>query len=153
MTDVKIRQVKPDDKPEWLRMRISLWPHHDPNELEQELDKLLANQAKEPVFVAERPEKGLCGFIEVSIRDKAKGCKTKNVGYIEGWYVDSDMRQKGIGRMLVQAAENWARNQGCQEMASDTTNNYPISRTAHKSLGYEEIEISFHYRKLLIPNQ
>lgn len=149
MTDVKIRQVTQDDKAEWLRMRITLWARHNPNELEQELDKLLANLSKEPVFVAGRPDKGLCGFIEVSIRQSDKGCKTKNVGYIEGWYVDSDMRKRGIGRMLVQAAEKWAKNQGCQEMASDTTNNYPISRTVHKSLGYEEIEISYHYRKSL----
>ena len=43
MTSVKIRQVTPDDKAEWLRMRIALWTRHKPKELEQELDKLLAN--------------------------------------------------------------------------------------------------------------
>ena len=149
MTNVKIRRVTLNDKAVWLRMRIALWHHHDPKELEQELDRLLTNQAKEPVFVAERSDKGLCGFIEVAIREKAAGCKTNNVGYIEGWYVDPDIRQKGIGRRLVDAAENWAREQGCQEMASDTNNKYPISRTAHQSLGYEEIQTSFHYRKLL----
>lgn len=35
-------------------------------------------------------------------------------------------------------------------MGSDTTERYPISPIAHKSLGYEEIETPMNFRKSLI---
>ena len=71
------------------------------------------------VFVAERPDGGLCGFLEAAIRSRANGCDSTPVGYIEGWYVDEDVRRQGVGRALVEAAEAWARSKGCRQMASD----------------------------------
>jgi aminoglycoside 6'-N-acetyltransferase I len=42
------------------------------------------------------------------------------VGYIEGWFVYEALRNRGIGKELMRAAEDWAREHGCREMASDT---------------------------------
>jgi hypothetical protein len=41
------------------------------------------------------------------------------VAYLEGWYVDRDVRRHGIGAALVHAAEAWARERGYRELASD----------------------------------
>jgi GNAT superfamily N-acetyltransferase len=62
---------------------------------------------------------GLCGFLEASIYTWANGCEAMPVGSIEGRYVDLDMRRRGIGRALVEAAEAWARSLGCRQMATD----------------------------------
>jgi aminoglycoside 6'-N-acetyltransferase I len=62
---------------------------------------------------------------------------------VEAWYVDPDWRGQGVGRALVERAEAWAKAQGCQEMASDTTPFYPLSPGAHAALGYQEIERYF----------
>ena len=145
----KIRQLRPNDAPEWFRMRQALWPKHTQSAFEKESVVMLENSQRQPVFVAERTTGGLCGLIELSIRGKAVGCSTSNVGYIEGWYVDPNMRSKGVGRSLVKAAEEWAASMGCSEMASDTTSSYPVSPAAHKALGYEEVKTVYHYRKLL----
>lgn len=67
------------------------------------------------IFVAERASGKLGGFLEADTRDYAEGCDTRNVGYIEGWYVDPDLRLQNIGRALIEAAENWGRHLGCQE--------------------------------------
>ena len=99
------------------------------------------------IIVTERPGGGLCGFVEVSIRDHAEGCSSRDVGYIEGWYVDVDSRRKGIGGDLVRAAEDWARARGCDEMGSDTDSDYPISPAAHAALGYQEVRRYIHFRK------
>jgi len=107
----------------------------------------IASDPEQPVFVAERPEGGLCGLLEVSIRKEAEGCTTDRIGYLEGWFVDPDLRGKGIGQKLVAAAEAWARAQGCTEMASDTTPDYPLSPAAHAKLGYIEIQRTIHFRK------
>ena len=85
----------------------------------------------------------------MSIREQAEGCQTDHIGYLEGWYVDEAWRQQGVGRKLVAAAEAWALAQGCTEMASDTTPEYPISPAAHAHLGYEEVTRTIHYRKVL----
>ncbi len=80
---------------------------------------ILTDETGLAVFVAADPSGCLCGFVEVSLRQSAEGCGTRPVGYIEGWFVDPDYRNQGVGRSLVVAAETWALERGCQEMASD----------------------------------
>ena len=92
---------------------------------------------------------GLCGFIEVSLRDYAEGCQTSPVAYIEGWYVDAESRRHRLGTRLVQAAEAWARRHGLKEIASDTQIENAVSIQAHKVLGYEEVERLVCFRKAL----
>lgn len=131
-------------------MRIALWPHHSAQELESEIETILANPQQGAVFVAEKHGGGLCGFAEVSLKDTAPGCTTCPVGYLEAWYVDADKRRQGIGGLLVCAAEAWARKQGCQEMASDALCDNAVGRDAHAALGYDEEDVLVHFRKWLM---
>ena len=141
-----VRPVQPADAAEWLRMRMALWPDSTPEKEAGEIAQFFANPPL-PVlyaaFVCPRPAAGLCGLVEVSIRTSAPGCTTDRIGYLEAWYVDADLRGKGVGRELAQVAEAWARDQGCREMASDTNPSYPISPLAHAALGYQEVERFF----------
>jgi aminoglycoside 6'-N-acetyltransferase I len=98
-------------------------------------------------FLAERPEGGLCGFLEAAIHPWAVGCEHRPVGYIEGWYVDPDMRRQAVGRALVEAAEAWARSEGCRQMASDTQTENLVSQHAHAALGYQESYRLVYFRK------
>lgn len=148
MTEIKIRGLHPGDHSEWLRLRLALWPKHLPAELETEMVAIAADP-QQPVFVAERPGGGLCGLLEVSIRKEAEGCLTNRIGYLEGWYIDPDLRQQGVGSKLVAAAETWAKSQGCTEMGSDTSPDYPLSSQAHARLGYQEVQRTIHFRKEL----
>lgn len=104
-------------------------------------------------FVAEQTSAGLSGFLEATIRPFAEGCETKPVGYIEGWYVDSSLRRRGIGTRLVRAAEAWAEQEGCVEMGSDCILENRLSLRAHRALGYEERERLIHFRKRLSPRR
>lgn len=148
MSEFTIRFVEPDDKPDWLRMRITLWPDHSDNEHLAEMDEILADPMQ-PVFVVGRSNDKLGGFLEAGIRKYAEGCDTSPVGYIEGWYVDEDLREKGVGRALVVAAEDWARAQVLTEMASDTWLDNEVSIRAHIKLGYEEAARLVHFVKTL----
>ena len=60
------------------------------------------------VFVLERSNGVLGGFIELNVRNYAEGSQSSQVPYVEGWYVDSDLRGRGYGRQLIRAAEMWA---------------------------------------------
>ncbi|MGE5139637.1 MAG: aminoglycoside 6'-N-acetyltransferase, partial [Rudaea sp.] len=132
--------IEPADRAEWLRMRLALWPDQTPEELSAEIDELARTGEKLAVFVAARPEGGLGGFVEASLRPYAEGCTTRPVGYLEGWYVDPDVRRQGVGAALVRAAEQWAREQGCREMGSDTWLDNLTGWHAHRALGYREVE-------------
>jgi len=149
MSEIMIRKVTVEDKSEWLRMCLALWPDLSPEAHSAEMDEMISDPTQ-PVFVAVRENGKLCGFLEASTRDYAEDCQTSPVGYIEGWYVDADMRKQGVGAALVRAAENWAREQGLTEMASDTWLDNEISIRAHMKLGYEETERLVHFIKKLM---
>jgi aminoglycoside 6'-N-acetyltransferase I len=118
-------------------MRRALWGDCPDEQQVREMEEILASDPEE-VFFAERPEGGLCAFLEASLRSRANGCDSTPVGYIEGWYVDDNVRRQGVGRELVQAAEAWARSRGCRQMASDAELWNNVSHRAHGALGYEE---------------
>jgi aminoglycoside 6'-N-acetyltransferase I len=143
-----IRPAAPADHAEWLRMRLNLWGGAA-EEHTHDMDAYFSGQQDRRTFVVERPASGLCGFIEVSLRNYAEGCITSPVAYIEGWYVDQDLRRGKLGSQLVQAAEAWARRQGLKEIASDTQIANVVSIQAHKVLGYEEVERIVCFRKRL----
>ena len=141
-----VRLVQMGDEEEWLRLRFALWPESTLDELRAELEGVMADP-KQAVFVVSRPNGELGGFLEASLRTFAEGCYTSPVGYIEGWYIDPDLRQQGYGAGLVQAAETWAAALGCREMASDALVDNALSLQAHTALGYQEVERLIHFRK------
>lgn len=148
---MQVRRIQVTDYIEWLRMRLALWPDSSVEEHQAEMDEYLHGLARDAVFVIERPTGGLGGFLEAGHRAYAEGCNTQPVGYIEGWYVDPDLRRQGLGGRLVGAAEDWARSTGCQEMASDCEAENDVSRCAHLALGYTEAGHSINFCKPLAP--
>lgn len=143
-----VRPYSASDRAEWLRLRIALWPDESRDELEAEIGWWLA-QEDTAVFVAEAGNGTLIGFAEVSIHTEAPSCITNRIGFLEGWYVDPRFRRHGIGRALNAAAEQWARERGCTEMASDTNEGYPVSPAAHRALGYRQIDDTLNFAKRL----
>lgn len=146
---MEIRQAVPEDRAEWLRMRTLLWPD-SPEGHQREIRESFAHRNPDVVtFVLERGGGRLGGFLEARVRDYAEGCSSSRVGYIEGWYVDPDLRRRGLGRRLVYAAEQWARRLGLVEMASDCDLDNEASLRAHNALGYTEVERLICFRKVL----
>lgn len=143
-----IRRAAPEDKQEWLRMRQGLWPDAPLEYLNFDLDELLADPDA-AIFVASDAHGKLIGFIEAGLRAYGEGCETSPVGYIEAWYVDPQVRGQKLGRELVHLAEQWAREKGCAEMASDTWLENEVSIAAHLKLGYWEVERLVHFVKRL----
>ena len=133
-------------------MRSQLYPNLDPHEIDDWFD--VADQGGThlvgvAVLVAERGDGSLCGFVEIGSRTYAEGCKSTPVAFLEGWYVDPDVRRTGIGSALIHAAEAWAVAHGYSEMASDTELANDVSLSAHLALGYEEVERQICFRKRL----
>jgi aminoglycoside 6'-N-acetyltransferase I len=148
-----IRAAFPSDCEQLARLRQALWPESSAEEHAQELELILTGKppGATPLveFVAES-DAMLVGFLEAGLRSHAEGCyPSPPVGYVEGWYVVEGYRQRGIGSGLLQAAENWAREQGCREMASDARIDNVVSQRVHEAVGYVMVERCVHYRKPL----
>lgn len=148
MSSYRIRSVVPADRGEWLRMRGALWPGSD-SDHEAETASYLRGETRIAleVLVAERVGGGLAGFVELAIRPSAEGCETQDVAYLEGWWVDEDVRRHGVGRALVDAAVAWAKEQGCTEFASDTEFDNVVSAAAHEACGFEDVGLVRCFRK------
>jgi aminoglycoside 6'-N-acetyltransferase I len=134
---MKIRRCSTADESEWLRMRRELWPDLSVETHWDEMSGWLA-RTDGVVLVAPRADGGLCGFAEVGSRSVSDGCSTSPVAYLEGWFVDFDARRQGIGRALVAAAEEWARERGFREFASDAELENLESQKAHRAIGFRE---------------
>ena len=154
VSDICVRLSQLSDRDQLLRMHEALWPKTPAEEHARELTQILEGKPVVTmpliILVAEAGDRTLAGFLEVDLRSHADGCNPlRPVGYIEGWYVAENHRHKGIGRKLLAAAEDWARSQGCVEMASDTWVDNEVSQRVHEALGYEVVDRCVHYRKTL----
>jgi aminoglycoside 6'-N-acetyltransferase I len=143
---VRVRPLAARDRDEWRRLRCALWPAQPLEQTEREMDEIVALGDRAPAFVADRGGR-LGGLIELSLRETAPGCATSPVAFVEAWYVDPELRRRGIGRRLMAAGEAWARRLGCREMASDTDEGYPISPAAHAAVGFGTTPTLFTFRK------
>src|SRR5215831_9125401 len=152
MDAVTIRPARPADAVELGRLRAALWPDGTIDHHTREVADLLEGRARLTMpwahFIAVDETGAAVGFVEVDLRSHANGCDpAQPVGFIEGWFVVEAHRRHGLGRRLIAAAEDWARAQGCREIASDTQVENESSQRAHQALGYAVVDRCVNYRK------
>jgi aminoglycoside 6'-N-acetyltransferase I len=154
MSDTTVRPAQLHDAHEIAKMCELLWPdilvaeHHD--EIFNLLTTGHCGTLPATIFVAHDETGKLTGFLQAGLRSHADGCDPAHpVGFVEGWFVYEPLRHRGIGAALMRAAEQWARAQGCIEMASDTWIDHTLSQTAHQSSGFEIVDRCVHFRKRL----
>jgi aminoglycoside 6'-N-acetyltransferase I len=143
----EVRELRAQERAEWLAFRERLWPAVARAELEAEAERIASEPATNGVLVAALPDGRTIGFVEVALREWAEGCASHPVGYLEAWYVEEAWRRSGVGRLLLEAAERWARSRGCVEMGSDADPENRVSRAAHGALGFEEVGTNVLFRK------
>jgi aminoglycoside 6'-N-acetyltransferase I len=126
-------------------MRALLWPDDD---VVSDIDEQYADPTL-VAFVAEREDGRLGGFAEASVRRYANSNDESPCAFLEGWWVDADIRRQGVGRALLAAVEEWARAQGFTELGSDALLDNTLSHQVHHALGFEERERVIYFRKWL----
>ena len=140
------------DQPEWLRLRLALWPDCAPDQHELEMGTVLADADRAAVFVSPAaPAEGerLAGFVEVALRPWYEGCAGSPVAYVEALYVMPEERGRGVGAALLKAAEAWAAARGCRTIAADARVENDVGRALHARLGYEETGMRVRMKKRL----
>lgn len=153
-----IRPAGPADLPALAALGCQLWPDHTPAELEEDFAEELNAGAQ--FFLAALPagDDGedartagrYIGFAQCSLRrDYVEGTHSSPVGYLEGIYVAPEVRRQGAAKALLACAEQWAREQGCTEFASDCELTNTTSQAFHRLLGFTEANRIVCYTKSL----
>lgn len=118
-------------------LAAALWPHHSVGELELEFHPILTDP-KAAVFLMMEGDRTV-GFAQCQLRhDYVEGTQTSPVGYLEGIFVAPSCRHRGFAAALLRACEDWAREMGCTEFASDCELTNSDSFAFHKSMGFAE---------------
>jgi GNAT superfamily N-acetyltransferase len=145
MDEIRIRVARASDRDALIemseRLREGVAPWRDPQEVRQAVigwvRESLAN-ADNGAFVAERNVE-VVGFVCVSERSHFTGEVDTYIGEL---VVVKKAEGVGIGRALVEAAEDWGRSRGRKRVVVDTGAANAPARQFYAALGYEEEDIT-----------
>jgi aminoglycoside 6'-N-acetyltransferase I len=157
-TSWRIERAGDERASDWAALRAALWPDCTAAEHAAYLRQVLGRGDTAVGFLAveagdaPEPRGAALGFAEATLRsDYVNGCESSPVGFLEGWFVVPAARGRGIGRALVAATEDWARQRGCTEMASDARLDNTEAQRAHEACGFDEAERVVYFHKRLNP--
>ena len=132
-----IRKAISKDEALLAQLACALWPDHALEEMAEEMAALLQN-GEAACFLAFEEEMPV-GFAQCQLRhDYVEGTEGSPVGYLEGVYIREEYRKKGYARALLSACENWAKEKGCTEFASDCELENGESLAFHLRAGFQE---------------
>ena len=138
-TNIRAIQIK--DAAAWSALRVDFLPEiKDFNQKEVDAFFQGNNPNVQEVLVALDDTQKMIGFIELNLRNNVPGSSEQITPYIEAWFVSPNHQGQGIGKALIQATEEWAKQQGFQELGSDAPISNEKSVSLHKQLGFDEIE-------------
>lgn len=127
-------------------LAIQMWTEHDPEDLTEDFRKLAVND-EAVCFIKYEDDKPI-GFAQCQLRyDYVEGTESSPVGYLEGVFVSDGYRKKGYAAELLSACEQWAKEKGCSEFASDCELVNEDSLKFHMALGFEEANRIICFRK------
>jgi predicted N-acetyltransferase YhbS len=107
---------------------------------------LLAKEEGHAVFVAELPGHGIVGWIQMMPRQILYSPGLTEIG---GLVVDAEHRRKGVGRALIHAGEQWAKEQGYSRIVVRSNAVRKEAHDFYPSLGYDSVKTQKVYRKEL----
>lgn len=116
---------------------IQLWPDNTREEAIEIIKEYLCGE-ETGVFV-HFVDNQCVSLALCSLRhDYVEGCESRPVGYIEGIIVDANYRKNGIAKILCAECEQWARDKGCKEFASNCEIINEESLCFHLHMGFIE---------------
>jgi GNAT superfamily N-acetyltransferase len=98
------------------------------------------------IFVAVVPRAGVVGWIAVSLFE---GLTDSGRADIDGCVVEDEYRGNGIGRLLVQTAETWARRRNCTSIRLVSNVMRERAHEFYKRLGYDVLKTQYAFKKSL----
>ena len=138
----EVREAKDSDVPRLVELIHELGHEIDEKHVRKNLKALKKTGEAPLVATLDKTIVGMCGVgARVVIHRPAP------LGRITALVVAKDAQRHGIGRMLVEAAENWMRKRGCQLVEVTSNDRRAEAHAFYRQLGYERSSIRF-FKKL-----
>lgn len=148
--EAPIRRAEPRDIPGIARLLLEVQAIHAkgrPDLFEQggrkytdeEIAAITADEDT-PVFVYESADGGLQGYVFCEIIRHGRSMNYVRELYIDDLCVDAAARRKGIGRALVQYAENYAASVGIFRVTLNVWEINPEAGRFYESLGFRPLK-------------
>ena len=136
MNDLRFYRASESDAASAAALANQMW---SPDENREREFLELIESSESAVFLAESEGKAVA-FAQCGLRhDYVEGKDSEGpVGYLEGIFVDEAFRGRGIAKILLSLCEDWAREMGCSEFASDTELHNRDSLRFHLACGFDE---------------
>jgi len=106
----------------------------------------MAHSKQYAVYVAEPPGGQIAGWIGMYL---FRSVEQDSCAGISGLIVDQQTRSREIGKVLLGAAEEWARSQGCDAISVHTNVTRERAHRFYAHNGYEQIKTQKYLRKTL----
>ena len=138
----KLREAKPSDAPRLVELIRQLEHEIDEKSVRKNLARLKKAGELPLVATLGKHVVGLIGrHLMTTVHRRAP------VGRIPILVVDSKARGQNIGRMLVDAVEQWCRNEGCELIEVTSNDRRTAAHAFYRHLGYERTSLRF-FKKL-----
>ena len=134
--------------PEWLAMRQRLYRDVSDEFHWQDMRSIFSARDRAAFFLC-NAEGAVMGLLELALRNYVDGCLTSPVAYIEGIYLSPAFRKQGHGSHLLRYAEQWGREHGCSELATDALLDDEQAQAFHRHQGFVEVDRIVEYKKSL----
>jgi GNAT superfamily N-acetyltransferase len=138
-----VRMAQPHDSDRIAELAEQLGYPCTGKEVQERLSQMRdANQ--HAVFVAELPTGQIAGWIGLYV---FRAVELETVAEISGLIVDENIRSCGIGKMLLDAAEEWARHVGCRVISVRSNVKRDRAHQFYTNNGYEHTKTQKELRK------
>lgn len=132
-----VRKAEKEDLKTLAGLAVLLWNEHTIDDLVEEFSNIIANG--ESQFFLNYVNGEAVGFAQCQLRhDYVEGTSTSPIGYLEGIFVKEEYRNHGYAKELLLECENWAKQNGCKEFASDCEIGNKDSYKFHMAMNFTE---------------
>jgi len=142
---VKIRRAKRSDAARIAELTGQLGYPAKPEEIAQRLRQIQPS-SQHAVLVAESVEGRVIGWLHVSVEPLLE---TELRAEVNGLVVADEERSRGAGRLLLQAAEQWARKHGCKNMSVRSNVIRERAHQFYERNGYEHYKTQKAFQKAI----
>jgi len=146
--EIQFIDISQNEIGEWVRLASKLFKDTPREELETDIREMILAKKYRNILV--KMDNKFLGFLDISLRsDYVEGARSSPTGYIEGIYLEPEIRNQGLARKLITMAENWFIEKGCEEMGTDTWEWNKDAQAFHERIGFIKEDVLVHYIKRL----
>lgn len=132
-----IKKAGISDLEKIANLAVLMWNEHTVQNLKDKFSEIILQGNAQ--FFLKYHQHAPIGFAQCQLRyDYVEGTDSNPVGYLEGIFVKEEYRHKGYAKELLSECENWAKQNGCKEFASDCEIDNDSSFNFHMVMGFGE---------------